>query len=78
MNDFKKGLLVGALLVIGCATFMANSSNVENKKRYEWVKSGLMLDTWEGKLYTMQEPNDKKKNNFFMWYEVDEESVTLK
>ena len=69
-----KRSLVGALLVIGCATFMANSSNVVNKQRYEWISNnGLMLDTWEGKLYAMKEPNDKRKTTF-MWYEVDEES----
>ena len=49
MNDFKKGLLVGALLVIGWR--MANPSNVENKNDMSVVQSGLMLDTWEGKYH---------------------------
>ena len=28
MNDFKKGLLVGMLIIIGCGTFIAKTSNI--------------------------------------------------
>ena len=54
MNDFKKGLLVGMLIIIGCGTFIAKTSNITSYNRYEPVSHGkelFMLDTWKGDIY---------------------------
>ena len=53
MNDFKKGLLVGMLIVIGCGVFVANTSN-DDVGRYTMYDDGTaiwMLDTKSGDLY---------------------------
>ena len=54
MTDFKKGLIVGMLIIIGCGTFIAKTSNITSYNRYEPVSHGMllfMLDTWKGNLY---------------------------
>ena len=54
MTDFKKGLIVGMLIIIGCGTFIAKTSNITSYNRYVPVKNGnLMLDTWKGNMYLM-------------------------
>tara|TARA_B100001989_G_scaffold237855_1_gene200793 strand:+ start:304 stop:561 length:258 start_codon:yes stop_codon:yes gene_type:complete len=54
MNDFKKGLLVGMLIIIGCGTFIAKTSNITSYNRYEPVGEGaMMLDTWKGNMYVV-------------------------
>ena len=53
MNDFKKGLLVGMLIIIGCGVFVANTSD-NDVNRYTYHNEGgysLMLDTKSGTLY---------------------------
>ena len=55
MNDFKKGLLVGMLIIIGCGTFIASSSN-DDVGRYTMVKTDsssriYLLDTKTANLY---------------------------
>ena len=53
MNDFKKGLLVGMLIIIGCGTFIASNSN-DDVGRYV-VHRGeptvTMLDTKTGDFF---------------------------
>tara|TARA_B100001175_G_C19071838_1_gene431685 strand:+ start:126 stop:335 length:210 start_codon:yes stop_codon:yes gene_type:complete len=58
MNDFKKGLLVGALLIIGCVSFMASDDNNDvgrfvpiNTTDKLVSASGLILDTKTGDVY---------------------------
>ena len=59
MNDFKKGLLVGMLIIIGCGTFIAKTSNITSYNRYEPVGEGaMMLDTWKGNMYLMDIETD--------------------
>ena len=54
MSDFKKGLIVGMLIILGCGTFIAKTSNITSYNRYVPVRNGgMMLDTWKGKLYAM-------------------------
>tara|TARA_S200000501_G_C20697312_1_gene687918 strand:- start:617 stop:856 length:240 start_codon:yes stop_codon:yes gene_type:complete len=68
MSDFKKGLLVGMLIIIGCGVFVANSSDDDNG-RYEFhlLKLGnsvpMLLDNKTGDLYTFDKevPNVWKK-----------------
>ena len=55
MNDFKKGLLVGMLIIIGCGVFVANTSDNDvgrysmyNKEDGSYI---TMLDTKSGDLY---------------------------
>ncbi len=60
MRDFKKGLLVGISIIIGCGTFIASTSNETSKDRYVMVGSGIMmLDKWEGKLYMLNKNEDE-------------------
>ena len=64
MNDFKKGLIVGMLIVIGCGVFVANTSD-NDVNRYRLHDDGsyiLMLDTKLGDLYVHgpKEENGKK------------------
>ena len=52
MNDFKKGLLVGMLIIIGCGVFVANTSD-NDVGRYTMYDDGSaiwMLDTKSGDL----------------------------
>ena len=59
MTDFKKGLIVGMLIIIGCGTFIAKTSNITSYTRYELVRNGgMMLDTWKGNLYIMDGESD--------------------
>lgn len=54
MSEFKKGLVVGMLVILGCGTFIAKTSNITSYNRYEPVSHGkllFMLDTWKGDLY---------------------------
>ena len=68
MSDFKKGILVGMLIIIGCGVFVANSSDDDNG-RYEFhlLKLGnsvpMLLDNKTGDLYTFDKevPNVWKK-----------------
>ena len=54
MSDFKKGLIVGMLIIIGCGTFIAKTSNITSYNRYVPIGQGaMMLDTWKGNLYMM-------------------------
>ena len=50
MSEFQKGLVIGMLIIIGCGTFIASSSN-DDVGRY--VKDGTfgLLDTKTGDLY---------------------------
>tara|TARA_S200000501_G_scaffold353286_1_gene372959 strand:+ start:369 stop:593 length:225 start_codon:yes stop_codon:yes gene_type:complete len=60
MNDFKKGLLVGMFIIIGCGTFIASNSN-DDVGRYVLYKSQVtasMLDTKTGDFFLYD--NDKK------------------
>ena len=59
MTDFKKGLIVGMLIIIGCGIFIAKTSNITSYNRYEPIRNGgMMLDTWKGNLYIMDGESD--------------------
>ena len=59
MSEFKKGLIVGMLIIIGCGTFIAKTSNISSYNRYEPISKGMMmLDTWKGNLYIMDGKSD--------------------
>ena len=59
MSEFKKGLVVGMLVILGCGTFIAKTSNITSYNRYEPIgKGGMMLDTWKGNLYIMDTKSD--------------------
>ena len=59
MSDFKKGLIVGMLIILGCGTFIAKTSNITSYNRYEPIgKGGMMLDSWKGNLYIMDTKSD--------------------
>ena len=59
MSDFKKGLIVGMLIIIGCGTFIAKTSNITSYNRYEPIgKGAMMLDTWKGNMYIMDGKSD--------------------
>ena len=59
MSDFKKGLLVGILIIIGCGTFIAATSKQTSKDRYMPVKDGnFLLDKWYGRMYVMNPKSD--------------------
>ena len=55
MNDFKKGLLVGMLIIIGCGVFIANTSDNDiNRYKFHYDSEGVilfMLDSKTGSLY---------------------------
>ena len=61
MSDFKKGILVGMLIIIGCGTFMANSSNDDiGRFQFSHFKVGsvdqpVLLDTKTGDTYGMND-----------------------
>ncbi len=57
MTDFKKGLIVGMVIIFGFGAFVASTTNNANSQRYE-LHGGLMLDCWKGNLYVM--PNNKE------------------
>ena len=57
MNDFKKGLLVGMLIIIGCGTFIASSSNDDVGRFTTYFRNGYLLDTKTGNLYEMGNGN---------------------
>ena len=87
MNDFKKGLLVGMLIIIGCGTFMANKPNENlSKNRFVLHKANIddretnffMIDSWTGKLF--EPPNNTHialsnelgyKPRWILWCEID-------
>ena len=87
MNDFKKGLLVGMLIIIGCGTFMANKPNEGlSKNRFVLHKANIddrgtnlfMIDSWTGKLF--EPPNNinialaneyGSKPQWILWCEID-------
>ena len=87
MNDFKKGLLVGMLIIIGCGTFMANKHNENlSKNRFVLHKANIddrgtdffMIDSWTGKLFDT--PNNMNialsnelgsKPQWILWCEID-------
>ena len=68
MSDFKKGLIVGMLIIIGCGVFVANTSDNDNG-RYEFhmltigTSVPTLLDNKTGDLYTFntEAPNEWKK-----------------
>ena len=82
MSDFRKGLIVGILIIFGCGAFVASTTNNANSQRYE-LHGGLMLDSWKGNLYVM--PNNKedekkpmdqrKKQNWKLMLEVDQKDA---
>ena len=66
MSDFKKGLIVGMLIIIGCGVFVANTSDNDNG-RYEYhlldlpsIARVLLLDTKSGDLYTFTEDSQRE------------------
>ena len=85
MSDFRKGLIVGMLIIFGCGAFVASTTNNSNSQRYE-LHGGLMLDSWKGNLYVM--PNNKedekkpmdqrKKQNWKLMLEVDQKDANDK
>ncbi len=63
MSDFRKGLIVGMLIIIGCGVFVANTSD-NDVNRYTYHNEGgysLMLDTKSGTLYVHGDKNDRKE-----------------
>ena len=47
------------LIIIGCGTFIAKTSNITSYNRYVLVgKGAMMLDTWKGNLYIMDGESD--------------------
>ena len=38
MSDFKKGLIVGMLIILGCGTFIAKTSNIASYKKIDETK----------------------------------------
>ena len=59
MSDFKKGLIVGMLIILGCGIFIAKTSNITYYNRYVPVGQGaMMLDTWKGNMYLMDIETD--------------------
>jgi len=53
MSGFRKGLIVGMLIIIGCGVFVANTSD-NDVNRYILHDDGsylMMLDTKSGSLY---------------------------
>ena len=62
MSEFKKGLIIGMLIIIGCGVFVANTSDNDiNRYTYHNVEGySLMLDTKSGSLY-VQGIDDKGK-----------------
>ena len=66
MNDFKKGLAIGMLIIIGCGTFIASSSN-DDVGRYELYnefgsgKRVSLLDTKTGVLYHLSRGDEWTK-----------------
>ena len=50
MSEFQKGLIVGMLIIIGCGTFIASSSN-DDVGRYVIHKTFGLLDTKTGAYY---------------------------
>ena len=62
MSDFRKGLIVEMLIIIGCGVFVANTSD-NDVNRYTLYNDGsyiMMLDTKSGSLY-VQGIDDKGK-----------------
>ena len=51
MSDFKKGLLLGFVLMIACVSFVASNSNSDNGRYYLHPEVRHMLDTKTGTLY---------------------------
>ena len=84
MTDFKKGLIVGMVIIFGFGAFVASTTNNANSQRYE-LHGGLMLDCWKGNLYVM--PNNKedeektmdqrKNQNQKLMLEVDQKDAQL-
>ena len=61
MSDFRKGLIVGMLIIFGCGAFVASTTKNANSQRYE-LHGGLMLDSWKGNLYVMPNNKEDEKN----------------
>ena len=75
MSDFKKGLIVGMLIIIGCGTFIAKTSNITSYNRYVPVKNGnLMLDTWKGNMYAIDAVSGDRHWKLFMSLEPKDEN----
>jgi uncharacterized protein YxeA len=66
MNDFKKGLLVGMLVMIGCMFFIASNSN-NDVGRYLVRKDfeHYLIDTKTGDFYMMMTDNRWRKISSF-------------
>ena len=57
MSDFKKGLLVGISIIIGCGTFISTTSKETSKVRYSNLNgTKFVLDTWSGKMFSVPSP----------------------
>ena len=74
MNDFRKGLVVGMLIIIGCGTFIASNSNGDvgryRMERIEMLKEGIfLLDTKTGETYLVN-PN-KSKDKWVKWKSIE-------
>ena len=65
MNDFKKGLLVGMLIIVSCVSFMAKTEKSNDVGRFLFTESKLdhriimLVDTKNGNTY---HPNYISKN----------------
>ena len=57
MSDFRKGLIVGMLIIFGCGAFVASTTNNANSQRYELHRRSNVRQL-EGNLYVM--PNNKE------------------
>ena len=58
MSEFQKGLVIGMLIIIGCATFIVSRSN-NDVGRYIQVDRWNLLDTKTGDYYLGNE--DEKR-----------------
>ena len=45
MSDFRKGLIVGMLIIFGCGAFVASTTKKTYSQRYE-LHGGLLFDIW--------------------------------
>ena len=75
MNDFKKGLLVGISIIIGCGVFVANSSDDDNG-RFEFhtlqttsALQPLLIDTKTGDTYYIN--GEVSKDELIKWKEIN-------
>ena len=75
MSDFKKGLLVGMLIIIGCGVFVANSSDNDNG-RFEFhtlqttsALQPLLIDTKTGDTFYIN--GEVSKNQWIKWKSIN-------